>query len=159
MNKRLAWIVALVVATLGTSSIAAALILGPSSTQTINLLQISLTPSGFPSLVSPGGTYYFNLTARSSYATDTTRVFIVATVNDTCADLSSRGFILAGKSATYGGYAPLTGADASGSCKFVNVGITATVPAGGVPVVYWFRETVTSILPNMSWSFQAARQN
>ncbi len=157
MNRRLAWVVALVVAATGLSSVAAAIVLGPPSGQTINLLQISLTPSGFPAKVNPGGTYYFNITARSSYHTDMTGVFLVVTVSDTCADLSSRGFALAEKSATYGGYGPLTGADASGSCTFTNVGITATVPAEGVPVVYWFRETVTSTLPDLSWSFQAAR--
>lgn len=53
----------------------------------------------------------------------------------------------------------MTGFDASGSCTLMHVGITATVPAGGVPVVYWFRETFTNTLPNLTWSFQAARQN
>ncbi len=157
MDRRLAWIVALVVSATALSSVAAAVLLG--LTQTFTVAQVTLTPSGFASKVTPGGTYYFNITARSSYHTDTTGVFIVVTVSDTCADLSSRGFALAGKAATYGGYAPLAGVDASESCTFTNVGITATVPADGVPAVYWFRETVTSALPDLSWTFQAARQN
>lgn len=159
MNRRVAWvIVALVGATL-LSGVAIAYVLGPQSTGTITFLQIDLTPSGFPASVSPGGTYYFNITARSTYATDQTGVFIVVTLPDSCADLSSRGFALSEKSATYGGYTPIAGADASGSCRFMHVGITATVPAGSAPVVYWFEERVTSTIPNMSWSFQAARQN
>ncbi|HEX9340728.1 MAG TPA: hypothetical protein VF992_06100 [Thermoplasmata archaeon] len=160
MDRRTAWIVALVVTATALSSVAAAVLLGATSPpRTFTVAQITLTPSGFASQVTPGGTYYFNITARSSYHTDTTRVFIVVTVSDTCADLSSRGFALAVKSATYGGYALMTGVEASGSCTFTNVGISATLPADGVPVVYWFRETVTSTLPDLSWTFQAARQN
>lgn len=159
MNRRLTAVIIGLLAMSSLSGVVAALILGPQSVQTISLLQIELTPSGFPTKVTPGGTYYFNITARSTYTTDTTGVFIVVTVSDACADLSSRGFVLAGKSAAYGGYAAMTGVAASGSCTFMNVGISATVPAGEVPVVYWFRETFTSTLPDLTWSFQAARQN
>jgi hypothetical protein len=159
MNRRGLWIVVLLVATMGVSSVVGAWFLGSVSTQPISLLQISLTPSGFLSNVSPGGTYYFNMTATSSYHVDMTAVFIVATLNDTCADLASRGFRLAEKSATFGGYSALGGSDSSGSCTFYNVGITATVPTGGTPVVYWFRESWTGVLPDLTWSFRAARQN
>ena len=159
MNRRLAWVLVMLVAVTLVSGAAAAVLLGPTSTATVNLLGISLTPSGFPAAVSPGGTYYFNVTATSTYHTDTSGVFIVVLLNDTCADLTSRSFVLATKSATYGGYAPMAGADVSGSCRFVNVGVTATVPTGGAPVVYWFRETFTTTLPNLTWTLQAARQN
>ncbi len=158
-SKRLPWVVVGLLVMTGISGVVTAIILGPPSTSTISFLQIDLSPSGFPTKVTPGGTYYFNITARSTYATDTTGVFIVVTINKTCAQLASSGFVLAGKSALYGGYAPLTGADASGSCTFMNVGIQATVPTGRVPVVYWFRQTFTSALPDLTWAFQAARQN
>lgn len=159
MSRRVAWLLVMLVAVTLVSGAAAAVILGPQSNATINLLGINLTPSNFPTTVSPGGTYYFNITATSTYHTDTGGVFLVVLVNDTCADLASHSFVLAEKAATYGGYAPLTGSDASGSCRFVNVGITATVPASGAPVIYWFRQTFTTTLPNLTWSFQAARQN
>jgi hypothetical protein len=159
MSNRAVWTLVLVVATTGGASVVGALMLGTSSSQTISLLQISLTPSGFLSNVSPGGMYYFNITAASSYHVDMTGVFIVATVNDSCADLASRGSLLAEKSAAFGGYSALGGRDSSGSCTFVNVAMTATVPTGGAPVIYWFRESFTSVLPDLTWSFQAARQN
>ncbi len=159
MNRRVAWLIAMLVAATLVSGVAAAVLLGPQSNATVNLLGINLTPSSFPTTVSPGGTYYFNITATSTYHTDTSGVFLAVLVNDTCADLASHNFVLAEKSATYGGYAPLTGSDVSGSCRFVNVGITATVPTGGTPVIYWFRQTFTTTLPNLTWSFQAQRQN
>lgn len=159
MNKRVAWLLVMLLALTLVSGASAAVLLGPQSNATITLRGITLTPASFPTTVSPGGTYYFNVSATSTYLTDTTGVFVTVLVNDTCADLSARGFVLAEKSATYGGYAPLTGTGVSGSCRFVNVGITATVPTGGAPVIYWFRQTFTTTLPNLTWSFQAQRQN
>lgn len=159
IRKRPTWLLVSLLALVLCSTAAAAYLLGPSSTGVVNLLGITLTPSGFPPVVSPGGTYYFNVTATSTYKTDMTGVFLTVLVNRTCADLASHSFVLAGKAAAYGGYAPLTGVDVSGSCRFMNAGITATVPTGGTPVVYWFREAFSTMLPNMTWSFQAVRQN
>lgn len=157
-GKRLTWVIAALLVLTGITGVVTAVVLGPQSVSTIEVLQIELTDSGFPAKVSPGGVYYFNVTARSSYATDTSGVFITVTLDAPCVNLAGK-FSLAEKSATYGGYAPLTGADtAGGTCTFTNVGITATVPAGRIPVVYWFRETVTSALPDLTWSLQAARQ-
>lgn len=157
-SKRLPWVVVGLLVMTGISGVVTAIILGPPSTSTIHLLQIDLTASGFPDKVSPGNTYYFNITARSTYATDMTGVFITVSVNTTCASLAGK-LSFAEKSALYGGYAPMTPVEGGGSCTFTNVGITATVPTGQVPVVYWFRETVTAALPDLTWSFQAARQN
>ena len=156
-SRRVVWVIVGILVLTGVSGVVTAILLGPSASSTIELLQINLSDSGFPGKVSPGGVYYFNITARSSYKTDTTGVFIGVTLNATCASLAGQ-FSLAEKSALYGGYAPMTGVDGSGTCTFTNVGITATVPTGSVPVVYWFRETVTGTLPDLTWSFRALRQ-
>ena len=158
-TKRLAQVIVGILVLTAVSGVVAAVLLGPPSTTIVNLREIDLTASGFPTKVSPGGVYYFNVTARSTYSTDMTRVFITVTLNGTCASLAGK-LSFAEKSAIYGGYAPMTGVDTAGnSCTFTNVGITATVPTGQVPVVYWFRVTVTATLPDLTWSFRAARQN
>ncbi len=156
-SRRLTWVIAGLLILTGISGVVTAVMLGPPSVSTIELLQINLSDSGFPAKVSPGGVYYFNITARSSYKTDTTGVFVMVTLNATCASLAG-SFSLAEKSALFGGYAPMTGVEGGGTCTFTNVGIKATVPTGGVPVVYWFRETVSATLPDLSWSFRAVRQ-